>query len=892
MKKLLSALLCVIMIASSVVSVSALKNHFDDPEMVIGNDYAVGDANGDGTINAFDAIELRKYCANFNYSCTIGADVDGNGKINAKDLLVFKKCIAGMDSFDNYGSDATIDKLTIAGNSISDYSIVYHADAKYVENAHYAADTLRKFINIATDINLGKTTAQEKAHKIEFVDVTTIPGLEEELEIENYKYEVVDGDLLIYGTRRGAMYAVYEILEEYLGYRFYNDTFTYQYAARSADIPEGTSVSVDPYLEFRIAKQGFWRNDQNHYFASRLNGSQHGDSSEALGTLTGPHWINAHSFGKYWQIASGTVDVNVTEGYVSSYGDYRYKENAGVVHNESNWNPCFTSDDDYATLFRGLLESIRYCQSWGHVFRKDTSLMSFSICDNRTVCSCVECKFIMSSGTSGRGDSKYERLDCGEIGLNLYIVNRACDDIKAYYEGRPAGEYSDGYSSSGQSGYGYGAPIYDAYPNLRLYTIVYDHSLPNEKLLSGEGYAANFGYGYDAIAPRDNLCIMFCGNPCNNHYMGANDCNGNVNILGLNGEEDADAFAAWGDVTKATGTTMWFWYYPVNYNTYVTDSPNIFNIWYDFKYVVEECNVTGIYYEGASKGYLFENLKSHLATRFMWSMTENEDGTISYMSYDEFIDEMQEYLQIHYGEGWEYVYEYICMQDEASNINVVGCQDQYANPVYDENGEQKYAVSCYINNCDYMGDMFSYDYIVENYEYMRNLILKAMALVPAEDKQMYQRYEFLLMNVETLGLSAVRKSWYLSADATAEQKATYMERYDWLFNFLVTETLFDGQGVNGREWNGNSDYRAELGIEEFKRVIVHAHQPADWMEQLADLEDYYKYSPYGLITGSYTDSNHNGKYDVGETFEPGGETWRRYGTGWEWTGSVPGWIYG
>jgi len=887
MKKFIAALLCLMMIVSSVISASALKSNGAYPDVFVGNDFVVGDANNDGAVNAVDALEMKKSCANLAVVNADGADMNADGAVNAKDVLILKKCHAGVADISDYENSATIDNLTIAGNPISEYAIVYHADAKYVENNYYAADTLRKFINLATGINLGTTTIADKAHKIEFVDVTTIEGLEEELEIENYKYEVVDGDLFIYGTRRGAMYAVYEILEEYLGYRFYNDVFTYEYADRYVDIAEGTESERDPFLEFRIAKQGFWRENEVHYFPRRLNGSQHGDSSEALGTLTGPHFINAHSFGYYWRMGTSQVYVDYA---TAGNGGYKAKYDAGESVNESVWNPCFTHDGQYAALFRGMLETIRYCQSWGHIYRDDTSLQSFSICDNRTVCSCIECQFIMDNGTQGRGSAKFNELGCGEAGLNLYIANRACDDIKAYYEGRPAS--TDELEVDGTETFSYGQGIKDYYPNLRLYTILYDHTTPHEKLFTDEGYAEKYGYGYDAVRPRDNLVIMFCGNPCNNHYMGAYECNGNKNVLGLNGEEDAEAFAAWGDVTKKTGATMWFWYYPVNYNTYVTDSPNVFNIWYDFKYVIEECNVTGIYYEGASKGYIFENLKSHLAAKFMWSMVENEDGTISYMSYDEFLEEIYEYLQIHYGAGWEYVYEYICMQDECSNVNVVGCQGENAVPVYDENGEHIYAVSCYINNCDYMGDMFNYEYLNENYDYMRELILKAMALSTPGDKQMYQRYEFLLMNVEMLGLSAVRKSWYLSEDATEEQKTKYMERYDWLFNFLTTETLYDGDGINGREWNGNNDYRSELGVEEFKRVIVSANQPLNWMEQLADLENYYQYSPFGLVTGSYADSNGNGKYDVGEKFEAGGESWRKYTAGWEWTGSTPSWIYG
>lgn len=929
MKKIIAALLCVMMIASSVVSASALKSHGEDPNVIVGNNFVVGDANNDGVVNAQDTFNFKLFLVNDGDVDANGADINADGAINAKDLLILGKCFAEVDSLANYEDNNTVDTFTIAGNDISEYDIIYFPtretdpndanDIDYAENAHYAADTLRKFINIATGVNLGKTTTQTRAHKIEFVDVTGNTALEEKLEVENYIYEVVDGDLLIYGTRRGNMYAVYEILEEYLGFRFYNDTFTYEYADRYSDIPEGTYVFHDSYLEFRIAKQGFWRNDQLHYFPSRLNGSQHGDSSVAMGTLTGPHWINAHSFGKYWQIATGKVWVDGNSAAnVHDYAAYKAKEDAGIVQNESTWNPCFTSDGDYDTLFRGLLEGIRYCSSWGHTFRKDTSLMSFSICDNRTVCVCPECNFIRNDGTQGRNPNKITNLNCGEAGLNLYLANRACDDIKAYYEGRAAGfdidedfdptidpETWEELDKRDQTS-GFGQAIYDAYPDLRLYTILYDHSMPHEKLFSGEGYAEKYGYGYDAIIPRDNLCIMFCGNPCNNHYMGANECNGNWNVLGLNGEVDADAFAAWGDVTKQSGATMWFWYYPVNYNTYVTDSPNVFNIWYDFKYVVEECNVTGIYYEGASKGYIFENLKSHLATKFMWSMEENEDGSVSYMSYDEFLKEIEEYLMIHYGAGWEKVYEYLEMIHEASDTNYVGVQIE-DKPVLDDNGEPTYAVSCYVNNCDYMGDMFSYAYLNEHYEYMRQLILDAWALSGATAtsndknvKQMNQRYEFLFMNIEVMGLSAVRKAWYMSETATAEQKQTYMERYDYMFNFLCTETMTDGAGLNGREWNGNNG--SVGGLEEYKRLIVNANYPGDWMETVAAHfaahpdEDYYAYSIYGLTTGAIVDEIADNKDQNGDGvksvyFSPGGESWRVHAGGWEWTGSVPHWNY-
>ena len=142
----------------------------------------------------------------------------------------------------------------------------------------------------------------------------------------------------------------------------------------------------------------------------------------------------------------------------------------------------------------------------------------------------------------------------------------------------------------------------------------------------------------------------------------------------MNGQKDAESFAAWGQIAKQTGAQMWFWYYPVNYNTYLTDSPNIINIWYDFKYVVEECNVTGIFYEGGGAGYLFEKLKAHLATMLMWSFEKDENGNTVFMSFEEFCETMKEYLYIFYGDGYEYIYDTegvtIDLKQKNSNVSI------------------------------------------------------------------------------------------------------------------------------------------------------------------------------------------------------------------------------
>ncbi|MBQ8208281.1 MAG: hypothetical protein IJZ89_06065, partial [Clostridia bacterium] len=193
----------------------------------------------------------------------------------------------------------------------------------------------------------------------------------------------------------------------------------------------------------------------------------------------------------------------------------------------------------------------------------------------------------------------------------------------------------------------------------------------------------------------------------------------------------------------------------------------------------------------AEVGYLFENLKSHLAASFMWSVVENEDGTVSYMSYDEFVAEMKEYLKIYYGDGYEYIYEYICMQHKASDINTY----------IDNDGVEQNV--CYINRGSYPGEMFDYHYICDNYEYMRNLVLKAMALAEGNE---IQRCEFILMSCEMLGLSAVHKSWYAENTDDPAKKDEYIKRYDWVRDYITNHQVNNTEDFMAEYMNSDSIY--------------------------------------------------------------------------------------
>ena len=121
---------------------------------------------------------------------------------------------------------------------------------------HVVNDTLQEFIQRTTGKTLNIVRGEStKAHMIYCHKIETKSEEAEEMElgVEDYIYEVKDGDLHIYGTLRGDMYAVYEIIEEYLGLKFYCDRFTYSEKLRTSDIPEGTHVYHKTRLEMRFS---------------------------------------------------------------------------------------------------------------------------------------------------------------------------------------------------------------------------------------------------------------------------------------------------------------------------------------------------------------------------------------------------------------------------------------------------------------------------------------------------------------------------------------------------------------------------------------------------------------------------------------------------------------
>ena len=202
---------------------------------------------------------------------------------------------------------------------------------------------------------------------------------------------------------------------------------------------------------------------------------------------------------------------------------------------------------------------------------------------------------------------------------------------------------------------------------------------------------------------------------------------------------------------------MWYWYYGVTYYFYLVSLPCVFNIYYDYKFLFEECNVKGIYYEGLNNlCYNFENLKAYMSVKMDWE---------PHMTYEQYIEYMKEFLYMYYGPGYEKVYEFIEMENTAG----------------DECG------TCFVSNFDRPGDMYSYAYIDEHYEYMRQLLSDAIDMCESLDRvkrDMYvRRLEILRICFDFLGLSSSYDRMYVNGDEAS--RALYEERYTYMYNGII-----------------------------------------------------------------------------------------------------------
>ncbi len=717
MKRLIAFTLCVIMLVSALGIVSNAQTFIKDESYVLGNADRSKDSD-QNPVNMKDSNLMKSYILGVSGAeeaiDIAAADLNADGVINSKDLFYLKQYLVGDNDFSELESGSQLYRFLIGGTDIREFSILLAEGTDSMSSAYTAATTLQKYIEVATGFKPAIVYGENvDGHAIVINAVERFSELGEYLENENYIYEVADGNLQLYGTYRGNIYAAYEIIEKYLGFRFYDGEYTFLYKQRYVDIPEGTRIEVKPELKMRHTGQNV--GSLNTYYLPARQNQTRSDMATAqpeYGTFYGPQFCNAHSYGLYWRMATGTMP-DESFGTLAQRYDQQY--NSGYQQDELAWQPCASTNSSYNTLFKGMIDTIARIQSWSgyawsYKFMEDGEptdylksgqpTMSFSLCDNECYCTCSKCR--VKSATEGYS------------GLYIDLANRAVRDLQNYY------------------------------PGFRVHCILYNHAIPQN------------------VRPDKNLIVYYCGQGCNNHYLGSDECGTCMGQLKKeNNVITNESLKAWGEFCEETGAEMWYWYYGVQYHYTLTDLPNVMNIYYDYKFLVEKCHCKGINYEGGGRPYSFATLKAYLSTRMMWD---------PHMSLDDFIGHMKEYLYMYYGDGYEKVYEFVMMMDE--------CGDQCG--------------TCFISNFDAPGDMYSIDYMCENYEYMRSLLTEAIEL--ADRPEYRTRLETMRCCFDFLGLSYVYYDMYRDGDI--DQQKLYMQRYTAMCNYMQSNNLSAGSSYS------------------------------------------------------------------------------------------------
>ena len=230
MKRLVTAFLAILMILSMTVTSFAAYDYRLSQDFLFDDTFFLGDVNSDGAFNAMDSMEMRMSIAGVNpHEIDLrAADFDGSNSCSAPDSYSLKLCLAGAKAVEDFEEGKQVYKFTIAGNDISQYSIVLNEGVTDEDNSYFAYLNLQKYVEKICGVSLPVSYGEpvtEKGIYLNQLDINTERG--RELGIEGYKYEVTNGDLYVEGTYRGTMYAVYEILEDYLGVRFVSDYETF-----------------------------------------------------------------------------------------------------------------------------------------------------------------------------------------------------------------------------------------------------------------------------------------------------------------------------------------------------------------------------------------------------------------------------------------------------------------------------------------------------------------------------------------------------------------------------------------------------------------------------------------------------------------------------------------
>ncbi len=278
--------------------------------------------------------------------------------------------------------DYPVKKLSIAGNDISEYTIVYSP------SDYLAASELQRCIEASTGqiLNMSREKPPD-GHVINVGYSVSDSGLDlSGLGDEGLVISVDGGNLNLSGgseTQHGTLYAVYEFLRKYVGFNCYTADVQAALPAESIDVPETTDYRKIPAFEYR---QILW---DGVLFNVNLSAQQ---------------FVNGD-----WGV-SGTESYSLHDFYAGPSA-HTLAALAGVAETAQ---PCLTSPAVYQTVLENVMKTIE--QYPGAKF------VSVSQNDNYDYCKCESCRKM--------ADELGNQTD-----VLLQFVNRIAAEVAKKYPG-------------------------------------------------------------------------------------------------------------------------------------------------------------------------------------------------------------------------------------------------------------------------------------------------------------------------------------------------------------------------------------------------------------------------------------------------------------------------
>lgn len=351
-----------------------------------------GDVNGDDEVDALDAFELVRYIAGVSDWIQYDlADVDGDGDVTAYDSFELRRHLADLIDLSQVYPvpDTNVGKITIAGNNIGKYTILVQDPEN--ANIRFAATELQKYVKEAC----GRTLViAEGACSDPYQIILCADDGSRSLGDDGYSITVSGGTLTIMGgAARGVMYGVYELLEEYFGYRFlgYNDQVLY--TADTVDLPNGLRDEQVPTVRYRCITIDPFANSYTYssVIKRKLSGCtgqpsmlcpEYGYGIERL-------FLNAHS-----------MDYFVPDSSV----------------------PCLSSADTYETCLANMKALLDQRIAAGGIVGKSITEISCSYSAEGKFCACAEC-------------SATYQAEGSQAGVLVPFVNRIDNTLREEYPG-------------------------------------------------------------------------------------------------------------------------------------------------------------------------------------------------------------------------------------------------------------------------------------------------------------------------------------------------------------------------------------------------------------------------------------------------------------------------